>query len=394
MPELVLVPLALAASAGCLAWLAGSALALRVRRVVPPLPTEGSPAGSLRVVVPARNEADTLPAAAETLLAQELPGLEVIFVDDRSDDGTGAHVDGLAARDPRARAVHVDALPDGWLGKTHALHVGSRDAATDWILFTDADVHFAPGTLARAVAAAEARGLDHLAVLPDVPPGGFLLDAAVAAFGRSFVLGQRLWAVEDPDSDAHVGVGAFNMVRRSAWERTERVPWFARDVIDDVALGRMMKSSGARCGVALGRRAVSVRWYRSLGEMVRGLEKNTFAAAGYSLPKALLLAGLLVTVDAGPLLALSGCGLDGAWGAALRALGATALVAGLATGVVLARWGGRRVLPALLFPVGTLLVAGMIVRAAWLGARRGGIAWRDTFHDTESLREHARVRFL
>ncbi|MEK7768052.1 MAG: glycosyltransferase family A protein, partial [bacterium] len=144
----------------CLAacgWWAG--MALVIRRHVAGLRSLGDEAAPepaawprLSVLVPACNEADTLEPALETLLRSDYPDLEVILVDDRSTDGTGAVVDRLAARDARIVPVHVAALPPGWLGKVHAMHVALPHATGEWLLFSDADVHAAPDTIRRAVA--------------------------------------------------------------------------------------------------------------------------------------------------------------------------------------------------------------------------------------------------
>ena len=123
---------------------------------------------TLSVVVPARDEAHTIEPAVASLLAQDYPNLQVVLVDDRSTDETGTIIDRLAAKDSRVAAVHVRELPDGWLGKVHALQRGVERASGDFILFTDADIHFAPGVLRRAIAWSEAERLDHLAVLAEV----------------------------------------------------------------------------------------------------------------------------------------------------------------------------------------------------------------------------------
>ena len=99
---------------------------------------------ALSVVVPARDEARTIEPALASLLAQDYPGLEVVLVDDRSTDGTSAIIDRLAASNPQIAAVHVRELPAGWLGKVHALQRGFERARGDFVLFTDADIHFAP----------------------------------------------------------------------------------------------------------------------------------------------------------------------------------------------------------------------------------------------------------
>src|SRR6185369_2740694 len=104
------------------------------------------------VVVPACNEARTIERALTSLLAQDYPDLEIVLVDDRSSDETGAIIEHLAASDRRISAIHVRELPAGWLGKVHALQRGLERARGELVLFTDADIHFAPGALRRAVA--------------------------------------------------------------------------------------------------------------------------------------------------------------------------------------------------------------------------------------------------
>ena len=97
--------------------------------------------------------------ATRSLLAQDYPELALIAVDDRSTDGTGAILDAIAAEDTRLKVLHIEELPAGWLGKTHALHAAAATSSADWLLFTDADVLFVPDTLRRAIALAEA-GVD------------------------------------------------------------------------------------------------------------------------------------------------------------------------------------------------------------------------------------------
>jgi len=115
---------------------------------VPPDPPGGR-WPRVSVVVPSRDEAEAIEAAAQSLLVQDYPELELIAVDDRSSDGTGAILDRLAAADRRLGVVHVDALPEDWLGKNHACHRGAERATGEWLLFTAGDVVFAPGALRR-----------------------------------------------------------------------------------------------------------------------------------------------------------------------------------------------------------------------------------------------------
>jgi glycosyltransferase involved in cell wall biosynthesis len=386
--SLLATALVVALTLGCAFWCWIVICGLRTVRAVPALDDWPLPADarwpSLSVISPACDEAETLREAARARLATDYPDVEFILVDDRSRDGTGAIVDELAAADPRVRALHVRELPEGWLGKVHAMDAGLRVARGEWILFSDADVHFAPDALRRALALAQARGLDHLAVLPRLLPGPLLLDATISAFGRHFTLGVRPWAVEDPKSKASVGVGAFNLVRRPALERIGGLRRLRLSVADDLALGALLKASGARQGLAISRRAVFLQWYDSYGAMVRGLSKGLFAYAGRCEPLRLALLGVVVgLLDLSPWLALL-LPLGLTW---LHVLGGVMSAASLLCSALGDRWAGRPIRAALLQPLGSLLMAWIFERAAFVGWRRGGVVWRGTLYPSALLRE-------
>ena len=234
---------------------------------------------SLTVIVPACNEADTIEPALQSLIDQDYPDIELIVVNDRSTDGTGEIIERLAAQQSHVRAVHVESLPARWLGKVHALHFGTEAARGDWLLFTDADVCYAPGALRAIVSRALTDGLDHLTALPRIKPGGIGLGAMLSAFSLLFFSRMRVGAVADPDSEAYVGVGAMNLVRREVFQRTPGWEWLRVETADDLGLGMMMKQAGGRCALALAPDWMELEWYDSVGAMVRGLEKNTAGAA-------------------------------------------------------------------------------------------------------------------
>ena len=379
---------------GCVYWLWTAFGAVRLVRAMPVLPKCNPPEPpdwpTLSVVVPACNEGGTLEAAVRTILNQDYPKLEVVLVNDRSTDATGRIADRIAGRDPRVRVLHVDELPAGWLGKNHALKCGVERAGGTWLLFTDADVHFSGDVLRRAVAYCEFRRLDHLAAVPDMWPTKFIIDVSVAAFLRQLCIAMRCWAIEDPRSKAFMGVGAFNLVRRSALEKTDGFEWLRLEVADDAGLGLMLKRSGARCCMALATGLIGLHWYPTVADMARGTEKGFASIAQCRLWRLLAACFCMVVLELAPLVTFLAAIVLG-YGALLP-FAAAMLAAAVFSVVLLARWTRSRILPGLLFPLAALFNAAIMLRSGWLGLRRGGIVWRGTLYPSDLLRRGARVR--
>jgi len=398
---MTVLPILLAAytALALLYWLWMACAVVRLRRGVPHLESLDSPLPErwprLSVIVPACNEAAEIEAAARTLLAEDYPDLELVFVDDRSTDATGEIIDRLAAGDRRVRALHVRDLPQDWLGKVNALNRGLAESTGEFVLFTDADVHFRPGALRLAVAWCEARGIDHLAALPRLWRTSPMLGAVIGSFLRQFLTLTRPWAVPDARSRAFLGVGAFNLVRRKAFDATPGLEWLRLETADDMGLGLLMKRSGARCGVVTAFEHMGLYWYRTLGDAVRGAEKGFASAGGCSLAGISVKAILGLALEAAPLLAPAAA--VAAWGYDVFpavAGGAAAVVAAfVVSNILLTRWARTRVLPALLGPIVAFLNAAAFLRCGWLGWRRGGVAWRGTLYPSADLRRGRRVRF-
>lgn len=364
-----------------LAWWLGLAAAfLKARAALPRLAAlplqEQARWPRVSVVVPARDEGRHVGEALRAKLADGYPALEVVLVDDRSTDDTGAQARAIAAVDGRVTVARVDALPEGWLGKVHALQVGLEHASGEWILFSDADVHLAPGTLQRLVAWADREGVDHLVCLPGLTGGGPGITATLAGFFRMVFTLSRLWAVERPDSSAAVGAGAFNLFRRAALDRTPGLPWLRMEIGDDMALGVMLKRGGARQRAVVAREAVSLEFYPSLAAMTRALEKN-----GASAPMPLVVLGCLLLVV-----------LELGWlaGPSLPAVGLAGAVAAL-TQLGVCAWLGLPRWPALLPGLGVLPLAWAMIRSSALALVRGGVRWRGTFYPTAVVRAGMRL---
>lgn len=355
----------------------GARTTLRLTEIEP-LPIAECP--DAVVVVAARDEERWIEHGIRSLLAQDLGGLRVVAVDDRSGDRTGEILDRLAAEDPRLETLHVERLPEGWLGKNHALARAATGRSEPWILFTDADVVLEPTTLRRALRVVEERKLDHLTAGPEViaPSPGIAI--FVGAFTTLFGLWLAPWRAARPDREEAMGIGAFNFVRRSAYEAVGGYGAIRNRPDDDLQLGRRLKGSGFRQELASGRGLVRVEWYRSLREAARGLEKNAFAGLDYSVARAFAAVGALSLFHLAPFV---GAPVLGGWPGLLLAIAAAIQVVGACaasreTGVPL--WTG------LLFPVGVLLLAGVVVRSVALAVARGGVDWRGTFYSLEALR--------
>ena len=163
-------------------------------------PATDSGCSRVSILFAARDEEEKLPAALDTLMEIDYPDLEVIAVDDRSQDSTGRILDEFAAAHPRLRVVHITQLPSGWLGKPHALQKAYEASTGEWLLFTDADVRFKPDVLRRAIALAKARNFEHLTLMGDVEMVGFWETVLITFFGMAFNIAIDPYRVANPNS--------------------------------------------------------------------------------------------------------------------------------------------------------------------------------------------------
>jgi len=370
------------AAAGA-AWVLIDLALLRDVLAVPRLPA-ALPADrpTVTAIVPARDEAERIEGTLRGLLASRDVDLRVIVVDDRSSDGTGAIVARMASTDPRVELVRVDALPAGWLGKPHACQRGAERAQTDWILFTDGDIHMTPDLVARAIAAARVERVEHVVLTPGIDRPTIPARAALACFALGLI-GPLARANRD-ERYGWAGIGAFNLIDATAWRAIGGHTLLAYEVVDDMKLGLVLRRGGFRTRGFLAGREVRAAWGRSAREILRLLEKNQFAFLGFDIAatvaivaagSALWIAGPLGFVHGGAFGILAGC----AWFA-------LAIPAGLA-----AARDGESPLHAVWAPLGTPILLASIVRSAWTTLRRGGVVWRGTLYPLSELRAR-RVR--
>jgi glycosyltransferase involved in cell wall biosynthesis len=352
-----------------------------IPRLVDIAPAGGKDLPRISILFGARDEAEKISAAVESWLALDYPDFEIIAVDDRSDDATGAILDDFARRDPRIQVIHVSTLPAGWLGKPNALQNAYSRATGEWIVFTDADVSFAPDLLRRALALVRRENWDHMTLLAALELRGFWEVTTVGYLGLGFALGFQPWKVSDPKSGTYFGVGAFQLVRRTAYEAIGTHRKLAMEVVDDIKLGKLIKQGGFRSGLATSQNFVQIRWHDGFGNLVRGMMKNLFAGYAFSVWRALISILAVMVFSVLPFMAI--------WftsGVARVACAVTCSVAVLIEGRFV-RDTFQPALYGLTHPIGAAVFIYMSVRATIGTLWRGGIVWRGTFYPLKELRK-------
>ncbi len=341
------------------------------------------------VIVPAKNEQDAVGACLESLLRQDYPNLHIVAVDDRSTDRTPEILDTLAGMYPaRLTALHVRELPDGWLGKTHAMALAAGEAETNrcsaWLLFTDADVLFAPPTIRLALAEAVDQHADHLVL----PPSPILLGPGEVALLGFFQLmgawGVRLWRVPDLKAPRDVlGIGAFGLVRASAYRQIGGYETLRMAVLDDLSLARRIKAAGLQTRAAFGAGLIRLRWAEGALGLVGVLTKNMFAL--FAFKPVLLLAGCagIVALTLAPLVGL---------GFAITRIPSALALTGIGgMYLLLARYSQLPFWSFLLYPFGAVLLIYSLLHSMVVTLRQGGVRWRGTFYPLAELRRENRL---
>jgi glycosyltransferase involved in cell wall biosynthesis len=369
-----------------------------------------APNGEPRVsiIVPARNEEEDIRETLVRLLALDYSNYELIAVNDRSTDRTGEIMDEVAAlesscgadtlvrraaapapqtvadrsvRATRLKVIHISELPSGWLGKTHAMWTAGQQATGDWLLFTDADVLFKPDSLRRAIAYAEAERADHVVLFPRMimkRPGERMM---MAFFQALFVFGHRPWRVADPKARDHMGVGAFNLVRRPVYDAVGTYRALRMEIIDDMKLGKVIKNAGFAQRNVFGEDLISLYWAKGIFGMVNNLTKNFFALLSFQWPRTVVSILGVGFLNLGPFL---GVWLAHGWSRVPYAIALGSLF------LVYYGMSHMSPIPAYYFflhPVSTSLFMYTLLRSMVQTLANDGVVWRGTKYPLDELRK-------
>lgn len=336
------------------------------------------------VIFAARNEEKRLESSLRSLLSQDYPDFEVIAVNDRSTDKT-SEILKRHQKDKRLKVVDVKKLPSKWLGKSHALYKGYQLSKGEWLIFTDADVWYAPDTVKRAVNATQEKELDHLALFPHVQIKKLIESIFIHYFLIVFCMRYRPWAAQFSFMRAYTGVGAFNCVRRSAYEKAGTHKRLALSIDDDLALGRMLKRNGFRQMAMQAGKSISLQWVHGWKGVLNALHKNAFTGLSYNVFLLIAVSFTMISVDIVPfVLALTASG----------PVLILALASLLMIFLIYALWQRfyRHSLPLFfLHFAGSCLVLVIMWRSCLEALLKGGINWRGTFYSLKELRQFQKV---
>lgn len=362
-------------------WLALLTRSYREMRRMPHLPLNDAPlpdsptAPLVSVLLPARNEADRLLAdCVHSLFRQTYPRLEIIAVDDRSTDDTAALLQALAQTPEAAGRMTIVSgaeLPEGWVGKQHALMQAAARARGEWIVTVDADALYEPSVIARAVARAQSLNVDALSLLPRFEAGDFLVSVVYPVGAWALLLTAPPARVNRPDTATALAWGGFFLLRRSVFQALGGYAEVRSETSEDTKMAALLKRRGFRLRVEFATDLLFTPMYPSFADLWRGTMKNVYAGplATPLIAVFLLAAGVTpaLTALAGVITGDGRLALPGALCWASHSLALIPIYR-------MNRIGAWR---ALFAPLGVAVAAAQMLFVTWRIAVTGqGISWR------------------
>ena len=350
---------------------------------LPPGDGDSGPGATLSIVIPFRNEMEFLEDTVHRLLRYRGDSMEVILVDDASEDGSGEAADRLAEADPRVLVHHISSVPTGWLGKAHACWHGAALSRGAYILFMDADVKTGTSLLPAVLRYLSAERPAHLVLLPRMLTEGYAERMLMALFLLVFSLRFDPAAAMRRGSKQYFGIGAFNLLRRDVYEAFGGYSALAAEVADDVMIGKLVKLQGQASTVFDGTALCAVRWRRGFLDTLKGIKRSVFPGLGYRWRWVAAAAAAITIGMMLPYAALF------APDAGVRIAAAMVVLLIQFAFVTLARGTGSSPSAGLILPLtsGALLCA--ILLSAMSTLLHGGVEWRGRTYRTKDLRERS-----
>ena len=341
-----------------------------------------SDAPFVSILVPARNEEQrVLESCIRSILAQDYGQFEVIAVDDRSTDNTGAILKTLAQSNERLTVIEGAELPPGWLGKPYAMQQALRHARGEWILATDADMIFDAAALRTALDRVLETNEDALTLIPRFEAGSFWERVMIPTWEWVFLMFMIFYRINDPKSDGAAAIGGFFLIRRTVLDRAGGYEALKDEVMEDVRLAARIKRVGARLMIERAPALIRTRMYTTFSEMWECSTKNWFSGVNFSFPLAL---ACVVSMYLGgvvpPLLALVSVlatvlGISAGLGLVIVAAGSTWLLQVLLMAIASKR-SEVSVIYALTAPLGLALIYAMLFDSGIRITTGRGVTWK------------------
>ena len=339
-----------------------------------------SDAPLVSILVPARNEQNrVLEQCIGSILAQDYGNFEVIAVNDRSTDQTGAILETLAKSDDRLRVIEGEELPPGWLGKPYAMQQAINYARGEWILATDADMIFEPSALRTALQRTLENNGDALTLIPRFETGSFWERVMIPTWEWVYLMFAVFYRVNDLKSDRGAGIGGFFLMRRTVLDRVGGYEALKDEVMEDARLAEKIKRSGARLRIDRAPALISTRMYETFREGWECSTKNWFSGVNFSFPFAMLcVVSMYLVAVVPPLIALVAV-IAIASGADLSALLVPAALSWLLQVLVMAiviRRSDVSMAYALTVPMGLALLYAMLFDSSIRVITGAGVTWK------------------
>jgi cellulose synthase/poly-beta-1,6-N-acetylglucosamine synthase-like glycosyltransferase len=249
----------------------------------------GDSCSLVSVIIPAKDEGESLELAVQAVLASDYGNLEIILANDRSMDNTLEVMERLSAQDCRIQIVSIRELPPGWTGKTHALYQGAKRSSGDVLLFTDADTILHPAAIPRAIHHLHVHKLDMLSLLPQFRERRFNENAIYPHLALGFSYMYPLSDVNDPSKEAALASGCFILIGKHAYERVGTWSRFRTEITEDVALSKAVKARGLKFNVVRGGHLVCTKPFERLSDVQRFWKRTFYGGLERSVPKILRL---------------------------------------------------------------------------------------------------------
>lgn len=336
----------------------------------------------LSIIFSALNEEKDIEKALNSLLQLNYPNYEIIAINDRSTDSTPDILNRYQKKYPSLlKVIHIEELPKHWLGKNHALHIGSQKSSGDWLLFTDADVLMKADILIKAISFALDKQIDHLTIHEHHVRQFFWLKVFYLSQYMTYSLLMKPWRIRYSWSKKSLGHGSFNLIRKQSYQGCGGHQAIAMECLDDLKFGQLVKQHQFKQDTVNGRDFIEREWYKSLNDMICGLKKNSFAFFNYQILPTIAAIIFAILLFLWPLI---GAIFFSGWIQSLNIIN-VALTISMST-IVATEFRLNKTF-AFLYPISISILIYTMINSMLSIYKNKGVMWRGTLYSLKELKK-------